>query len=238
MAEDDRPERGGCGHEGLQAPGPADPVAREAPHPLRDLGGDRGDRVVVVRLDPDDPRRLGCPEAGGLGHPERDRDLPEDVTGPPLADHALDTVDDLDRLDPPFEQGEQCGRVAVVDRVLAGAEGDVGRDATEPLEIGRLECREHGDTAISSGVTMRGTSASTPSPRGNVTAPVRALPGSAVPGPCHARPKPRPRRGCRSIGPRDGRALTGLRQSSEVTRQAVSGSSRLPENGNEPCAYR
>ena len=32
-----------------------------------------------------------------------------------------------------------------MDRILTGAERDVGRDATEPLEIGRLECREHGD---------------------------------------------------------------------------------------------
>ena len=145
MAEDDRPERGGCGRERLQTSRPADPVARQAPHLLRDLGCFGGDRVVVVRLDPDNPRRLRCPEPGGVGHSERDRHLPEDVAGPPLADHALHAVDELDRLDPTLEHGEQRALVAVVHRILAGAEGDVGRNTTEPLEIGRLERRKRRD---------------------------------------------------------------------------------------------
>ena len=78
-----------------------------------------------------------------MGHPERDRHLPEDVTGPPLADHALDAVDEPDHLDPTLEHAEQRPLVALVHGVLAGAERDVGRDATEPLAVGRLEIREH-----------------------------------------------------------------------------------------------
>ena len=70
-------------------------------------------------------------------------DLPEDVSGPPLADHALDAVDELDHLDPTLEQSEERSLVSLVHRVLAGAEADVGRDATEPLAICRLESREH-----------------------------------------------------------------------------------------------
>lgn len=81
----------------------------------------------------------------GGGGPERDRDLPEDVTGSPFADHALDAVDELDHFDPTLEQSEERWLVSFVNRVLASAEADVGRDATEPLAISRLEIRKHRD---------------------------------------------------------------------------------------------
>ncbi len=70
MAEDDRPEGSGRRHDGLQAPGPAEPVARQQADPLRDLGLDGGEGVVVVRLDPEDARRLRRPEPRGLGRAE------------------------------------------------------------------------------------------------------------------------------------------------------------------------
>ena len=143
MAEDDRPGRGGCGHEGLPTPGPAHPVARQEAHPLPDLRRDGGDGVVVVRLDPEDARRLRRPQPGGLAHPERDRHLPEDVTGPPLADHALHAVDEHDHLHPTLEHAEQCPLVPLVHGVLAGADRDVGRNTTEALAVGRIESREH-----------------------------------------------------------------------------------------------
>ena len=94
MAEDDRPERGRCGRTGLQASWPPEPVVRQEAHPLPDLRRGGGERLVVVQLDPEHARRLRCAEPAGVEHSERDRHLPEDVTGLPLADHALHAVDD------------------------------------------------------------------------------------------------------------------------------------------------
>ena len=134
---------------------PADRLLARRPTRFRDLRRDSRDGVVVVRLDPEDARRLRRPEPGGVGHPERDRDLAEDVTGLPLADHALDAVDELDHLDPPLEHAEQRPLVALVHGVLAGAERDVGRDTTEPLAVGRSRPANSANRPISSAVTMR-----------------------------------------------------------------------------------
>ena len=109
---------------------------------LPDLRRDSRDGVVVVRLDPEDPRRLNGPEASGLRRPKRDRDLPDQVAGAPLADDPLDSIDDLDHLDMPLEQSEEPRLVSLVYRVFSGAEADVGRNATEPLAVGGLESRE------------------------------------------------------------------------------------------------
>jgi hypothetical protein len=49
---------------------------------------------VVVQVDPEHARLLRCAEPARLEHSERDRHLPEDVTGPPLPDHALHAVDE------------------------------------------------------------------------------------------------------------------------------------------------
>jgi hypothetical protein len=103
VAEDDRPIGSRLGDEALKAAWAADPVARQEAHLLPDLRHDCGDGVVVVRLDPENARRLRCPEPGGMGQSERDRHLAEDVTGPPFADHALGAVDELDRFDPTLE---------------------------------------------------------------------------------------------------------------------------------------
>ena len=98
--------------------------------------------MVVVRLDPHDARRLGRPEADREDRPEHDRHLAEDVAGLPLADDALDPVDELDRLDPTLEHGEERPLVALVRRVLARHEADVAAARAEPLALGRLEARE------------------------------------------------------------------------------------------------
>ena len=76
---------------------------------------------------------------------EGDRHLPEDVARLPLADHALLSVDVPDGLDPTLEQSEQRALAALVHGVLAGAEADVSRDPTQPLEILRPERLEDGD---------------------------------------------------------------------------------------------
>ncbi len=76
-------------------------------------------------------------------HSERDRHLPEDVTGTPLADHALHAIDKPVHLDPTLEDAEQCPRITLVHSGLAGNEGDVRHQPGQPLAFSRLEVREH-----------------------------------------------------------------------------------------------
>jgi hypothetical protein len=78
----------------------------------------------------------------GQGRTTRDRHLAEHVPGAPLADDALDPVDELDRLDVPFEQPEERALAALVNRVLARREADVGRRAREPLALVGAEGRK------------------------------------------------------------------------------------------------
>jgi hypothetical protein len=73
--------------------------------------------------------------------------LPDDVAGVPLADDALDPVDELDRLDATLEHGEQRPLAAFVHGVLAGDEADVGRHPGELHELLRLERCEQRDRA-------------------------------------------------------------------------------------------
>ena len=80
---------------------------------------------------------------------ERDRHLAEDVPRAALADDALDPVDELDRLDAALEHGEERALAALVRRVLARHEADVGRGAGEPLTLGSAESREDRDSARS-----------------------------------------------------------------------------------------
>ena len=61
---------------------------------------------------------------------------PKTSPGVPLSDDALDPVDELDRLDPAFEQGEERALAAFRRRVLAGHEADVGGGARELLPLG------------------------------------------------------------------------------------------------------
>ena len=49
------------------------------------------------------------------------------IRGMTLPDDSVDSVDDLHRFDSPVEEREERALVPLVRRVLAGAEGDVGR---------------------------------------------------------------------------------------------------------------
>ena len=145
MAEDDRPERGRRGRTSLQTLGPHEPVVRKQAHSLRDRRRGGGELLVVVYVDPEHARRLGCAEPAGIEDSERDRHLSEDVTRLPLADHALHAVDAPDHLDPTFEQAEQRPLVTLVHRRLAGNERDVGHHPGKPIAFGRLEVRKYRD---------------------------------------------------------------------------------------------
>ena len=70
---------------------------------------------------------------------------PKTSPGLPLADDALDPVDELDRLDPALEHGEQRALAALVRRVLARDEADVRRQPAKLLALGRVERREERD---------------------------------------------------------------------------------------------
>ena len=101
--------------------------------------------MVVVQLDPEYARRLRGAEPAGVEHSERDRHLPEDVAGPPLADHALDSVDDPEHLEPTLEDAEQRPRVTLVHGRLAGNERDVRHHPGKPVAFVGLEVREYCD---------------------------------------------------------------------------------------------
>ena len=90
-------------------------MAGQRPYPLRDSGRDGDQRLVVVQLDPKHARRLRGPEPAGVKHPKGDRHLPEDLTGPALADHALLAVDEPEHLDATLEHSEQRAGVSLVD---------------------------------------------------------------------------------------------------------------------------
>jgi hypothetical protein len=98
--------------------------------------------MVVLRLDSHHARPLGRPKAGGEGRAERDRHLAEDVAREALAHDSLDPVDDLHGLDPTFQHREQRPLGALVGRVLARQEADVGRRPGQPLAIRQAQSLE------------------------------------------------------------------------------------------------
>ena len=166
MAEHDRARTLGLRGKALQAAGAADAVGGELADLLARSRRRRGDRVVVVRLDPHHARGLGGAEADREDGAERDRHLAEDVARVALADDALDAVDEPHRLDAAVEHREERPLVALVSRELARAEADVGRGAADALALGRA--RDIAKTAIrpiSSGVTIPVC----PAPRSNAT---------------------------------------------------------------------
>ncbi len=80
-----------------------------------------------------------------MEHSERDRHLPEDITGLALADDALHAVDTPDHLEPTLEDAEQRSRVALVHCGLAGRQRDISHNPGKPVPFSRLEIREHSD---------------------------------------------------------------------------------------------
>lgn len=75
-----------------------------------------------------------------------DRHLSHDLPGAARADDALDPVHELDDVEPALDHGEQRTLLALVQRILAGHEADVGGQPREALAIGRIPLEE-GDPA-------------------------------------------------------------------------------------------
>ena len=145
VSDDHRARRRRLRRQTLQPARSAHPVTREPADLLRNTGRNGGDGVKVLRLEPGDARFRRGAESGGKHRPERDRDLAEDLAGAPVADDALDSVDELRRLDVTLEQREERALVAFARGVLAREQRDVGRGPRDRLALVGVEVREDRD---------------------------------------------------------------------------------------------
>ena len=124
---------------------PSDALPRKRTDLQRHIGCGGGDRVVLGDVDVHDARRLRRPEAARERRAQRDRHLAEDRARHTLAEHPLDSVDDLDDLDVALEHDEERALLAFVHRVLTGGESDISARPREPLAVGCRERREQRD---------------------------------------------------------------------------------------------
>ena len=145
ISDHDRPRWRRLRRDARQPTGPAHPIAGERADGLHEPGFLGGDRVVVLRLDSHHPRGLSRAEPDGKDRPQRDRNLADQLAGMALADDARDPVHEFHHLDMTLEQGEQRAPVALVRRVLAGGEVDVGGSAGEALPALRAQGSEVGN---------------------------------------------------------------------------------------------
>ncbi len=180
ISEHDRAERRGLGQARPQTPVPAEPVLASA-DPLPDLRRDGGEGAVVVRLEPEDAGGLRRPVPGGLGHPERDRQLADDVAGPPLADDALHAVDELTTSIRPSSMpnsarpSPSCAAYSPGSSVMSAA----ARQSRSQSAGARAA--NTANRPISSGVTMRAVAAGQSRPHSGPSRrpPPRQRPGQA-----------------------------------------------------------
>src|SRR5262249_54076005 len=145
MAEHDRPVLGRRRRMGLETLRPTEPVARQGAHPFPNLRHGGGELRVVVKVNPENPRRLNRTEPRRVKHPERHRHLPDDLARPPLTDHTLHPVEAPQHLDSSLENTEQRPLVAFVHDELAGRKRDIGDQPGEPVAFGELKIREYSD---------------------------------------------------------------------------------------------
>jgi hypothetical protein len=121
----------------------ADALTRQPSYLLGDVRRQRGDRVVILRLDSHNAGGLGGAKTDREQRSECDRNLTEDVAGTSLANDAVDSVDYLHRLDSTLEQREQRSLFALARGVFARPETYVGRDARKPLAPTPFEVGEN-----------------------------------------------------------------------------------------------
>ncbi|HEX6878504.1 MAG TPA: hypothetical protein VF165_22795, partial [Nocardioidaceae bacterium] len=145
MTEHDRPILGGRRSTGLQTFRAPEPVVREGGHPLPDLRHGGSELRVIVKVNPEDPRRLSCAEPRRVKHSESHRHLPDDLTRLPLTDHTLHPIEAPQHLDSPLENTEQRPLVAFVHHELARRERDICDQPRKPATFRLRKVREHGD---------------------------------------------------------------------------------------------
>ncbi len=151
VPDHDRARRRRVGRDGLQARasrrsgGPRacrSPCRRPAPRPRP--RGSRGPRFASRATSPPRDREH---------RPEHNRTSPK-ILRVTLADHVLDPVDGLDRLDPARERGEDRPLVALVRCVLARHQAQVRHHTRKPLALGGGEFAKTPTSPISSALTI------------------------------------------------------------------------------------
>ena len=128
--------------ESLQS---AEPLARQRADHDRDLGCSRGNLVVLPGVEAHDSRGLGSAEAPGKRCPEGDGYLAEDGARKPPPDVLLPALHPLGDLNLPGNHREERPLLALVHRVLAGAQMDIGGGLRDPLAVGVNEAGEQRD---------------------------------------------------------------------------------------------
>ena len=132
MSEDRRLRLLRLGGKTLQS---ADALPRERAHGVRDGRPGRREGVVLRQLDANHARRFGSAVAADEGAAESDGHLAEDLAAGALADRALDAVESLGDFDVALEHDEQGTLLALVHRVLACRELDIGGLADDAREF-------------------------------------------------------------------------------------------------------
>ena len=145
MPNHDRTWRRRVGCDALQPTRTAHPVGGQPADLLAEVGHHGRNSMVVVRLDPHDARLLRRAKADREHRAECDRHLSKDVTGTALADNTFDPINELDRFDAALEHCKERSLGALVGRVLARHEGDVGGNPRKSLAAIRVESREDRD---------------------------------------------------------------------------------------------
>ena len=161
----------GLGRELLQA---LDAALSRGTDGRGDLRGHRGQREEAGEVEPDHAGRLDRAVAGRQVGAEHDRHLAVHLTGTPLADPALHSVDLLRQPHHALDDQEQRALVALSRRELAGQQADVfdgSRDERELLvgqvgeqgDGGQLGGRDHDGFSCESGLRDDRGSSRTPS---------------------------------------------------------------------------
>jgi transposase len=145
ITQHDRPVLGRRRRTGLQTFRPPQPVVRERAHPLPNLRHGGGELRVVVKVDPENPRRLNRAEPGRVKHPERHRHLPDHLTRLPLTDHTLHPVEAPQHLDSSLENTEQRPFVALVHDELTRRKRDICDQPGKPVAFRALKVRKDRD---------------------------------------------------------------------------------------------
>ena len=103
------------------------------------------DRVVVARLEPHHPARLGCPEVDRERRAECDRDLADQHPRVPLADARLDPVDHLEHVDVALEERAERALVALARDVVPRRQRDIRSGSGDPVACLASQRREQLD---------------------------------------------------------------------------------------------
>jgi len=127
--------------QSLQA---ADAFPRLGGHPLGDVGHRGSQRVILRRVDAQQPGRLRRAGAAEEGRAEGDRHLAVEFTGLALADHGRHAIDLPHDLELARDHDVERTFLALVHGEFARHQVDVGRRARQRFQLGDGHTREQG----------------------------------------------------------------------------------------------